>query len=362
MQGNHHGAPRSGEPQGRAAQRELRGQRRSRWAATIRPPSSTSRCQEVRSAPDHRRPRSNWRHLPRTAHHPHHARLRARHGGGLPRRVVPQLHNPMAMLTMAMLQATPSRPSPVPQCSARARPASCSTSGSGPPDRKFQWKIAGINHQAWLLEITRDGLESLSRDSSAGGREECRRARQGRRQALDMVRFEFMRHFGYYDHREQRAQCRVHAVLDQESVPGTDREFNIPLDEYPRRCISQIRGWESMRETWSTSCPAARALKRIRRPHHGGSRDEPTGLHRWECLQSRRADFQPALARLRRGVRVSSTATASRAHGSETCPNSWPPSTATNINVQILAVQAALTRRESMFTMQPSSTRTRRPN
>ena len=25
-------------------------------------------------------------------------------------------------------------------------------------------------------------------------------------------------------------------------------EFNIPLDEYPRRCINQIEGWEKERE------------------------------------------------------------------------------------------------------------------
>ena len=24
--------------------------------------------------------------------------------------------------------------------------------------------------------------------------------------------------------------------------------FNIPLDEYPRRCINQIEGWKKMRE------------------------------------------------------------------------------------------------------------------
>lgn len=30
--------------------------------------------------------------------------------------------------------------------------------------------------------------------------------------------------------------------------PEMIEEFNIPLDEYPRRCIKQIEGWEKERE------------------------------------------------------------------------------------------------------------------
>ncbi|MGB4372615.1 MAG: alpha-glucosidase/alpha-galactosidase, partial [Halanaerobiales bacterium] len=30
--------------------------------------------------------------------------------------------------------------------------------------------------------------------------------------------------------------------------PELIERFNIPLDEYPRRCVAQIRGWETMRE------------------------------------------------------------------------------------------------------------------
>ena len=79
------------------------------------------------------------------------------HGRGLPRaRWLLNYTNPMAMLTGAILRGT-----------GRARVGLChSVQGCArwlcwharaAAKTNLQWKIAGINHQAWLLEITRDG-------------------------------------------------------------------------------------------------------------------------------------------------------------------------------------------------------------
>ena len=62
----------------------------------------------------------------------------------------------------------------------------------------LQWKIAGINHQAWLLEIT-DGGKNLYPEikKRAAGKNEAARNPDGEKHG-DMIRLEMMKHFGYY--------------------------------------------------------------------------------------------------------------------------------------------------------------------
>ncbi len=59
------------------------------------------------------------------------------------------------------------------------------------PTDNIQWKIAGINHMAWLLEITRNG-EDLYPEIKK------RAAEKQQSKHDDMVRFELMKQFGYY--------------------------------------------------------------------------------------------------------------------------------------------------------------------
>ena len=66
--------------------------------------------------------------------------------------------NPMAMLTGALLRATPVKL--VGLCHSVQVCASGLLKGLGMEyDDTIQWKIAGINHMAWLLEITKDGKD-----------------------------------------------------------------------------------------------------------------------------------------------------------------------------------------------------------
>jgi alpha-galactosidase len=59
----------------------------------------------------------------------------------------------------------------------------------------------------------------------------------------DMVRFEVLRHFGYYvtESSEHSAEYMPYWIKAQ--FPELIEELNIPLDEYPRRCIKQIEDW-----------------------------------------------------------------------------------------------------------------------
>jgi len=103
-----------------------------------------------------------------------------------------------------------------------------------------QWKIAGINHMAWLLEVTKDGVDLYP--------EIKRRAFARPTPHNDMVRYEIMRRFGYYvtESSEHNAEYMPYFIKSQ--YPELIEKFNIPLDEYPRRCIAQIKGWNEMRD------------------------------------------------------------------------------------------------------------------
>jgi alpha-galactosidase len=110
--------------------------------------------------------------------------------------------------------------------------------------KELQWKTAGINHQGWLLEIT-DGGRDLYPEIKRRAAEMNLAARlPGGTKHGDMVRFEVMRHFGYYvtESSEHTAEYMPYWIKAQ--FPELIQEFQIPLDEYPRRCIRQIEDWK----------------------------------------------------------------------------------------------------------------------
>ena len=101
-------------------------------------------------------------------------------------------------------------------------------------------KIAGINHMGWLLEIRdRDGndlypeIRRRAAEKNASGKH------------WDMVRFDYIAKLGYYCTESSEHNSEYNPFYIK---PGRDdliEKFNIPLDEYPRRCISQIEGWKA---------------------------------------------------------------------------------------------------------------------
>lgn len=104
-----------------------------------------------------------------------------------------------------------------------------------------QSKIAGINHMAWLLEVTKDGEDLYP--------EIKRRAAEMQQQPHhDMVRFEMMLKFGYYITESSEHNAEYHPYFIKRSYPELIERFQIPLDEYPRRCVWQIERWQHMRE------------------------------------------------------------------------------------------------------------------
>ena len=100
-------------------------------------------------------------------------------------------------------------------------------------------KIAGINHMGWLLEIhDKDGNDLYP--------EIRRRAKEknATEKHWDMVRFDYIDKFGYYCTESSEHNSEYNPFYIKPGRQDLIDKFNIPLDEYPRRCISQIEGWK----------------------------------------------------------------------------------------------------------------------
>ncbi len=103
-------------------------------------------------------------------------------------------------------------------------------------------KIAGINHMAWLLELT--DLEGNDIYAEAKRRALAKNASE---KHTDMVRYEYIRHLGYYCTESSEHNAEYNPFFIKNKYPELIDKFNIPLDEYPRRCVKQIADWEQRR-------------------------------------------------------------------------------------------------------------------
>lgn len=147
--------------------------------------------------------------------------------------------NPMAMLTGAMLRYTGVKT--VGLCHSVQGCAKGLLESLGMEyDDTIQWKIAGINHMAWLLEITKDGKDLYP--------EIKKRSKEQGYPEWDKVRHEIMHTFGYYVTESSEHNAEYMPYFIKSRNPELIERYNIPLDEYPRRCISQIEGWNKMRD------------------------------------------------------------------------------------------------------------------
>ena len=110
-------------------------------------------------------------------------------------------------------------------------------------------KIAGINHMAWLLEIEdADGNDLYP---------EIRRRAinilehpEDHPDFKDLVRFEYIRRFGYYCTESSEHNAEYNNLFIKSRYPELIEKYRIPLDEYPRRCVRQIARWTGERENY----------------------------------------------------------------------------------------------------------------
>jgi alpha-galactosidase len=150
--------------------------------------------------------------------------------------------NPMAMLCWAISRA--SKIKTVGLCHSVQGTAEQLAAHIGVPIEEINYVCAGINHMAFYLQFERktaDGVEDL-----------YGRIRQiieeDRIPSWNRVRYEVFRRMGYFVTESSEHFAEYVPWFIKRDRPDLVKEFNIPLDEYPARCEAQIAGWEGMRE------------------------------------------------------------------------------------------------------------------
>ncbi len=103
--------------------------------------------------------------------------------------------------------------------------------------------IAGINHMAWLLKIADKNNVDLYPEIKKRAFEKNKNEKHN-----DMVRFEYINRLGYYCTESSEHNAEYNPYFIKNKYPELIDRYNIPLDEYPRRCINQIEGWEKQRD------------------------------------------------------------------------------------------------------------------
>ena len=99
--------------------------------------------------------------------------------------------------------------------------------------------IAGINHMAWLLELH----DKAGNDLYPVIREKARQKNKTEKH-WDMVRYEYIEHLGYYCTESSEHNAEYNPLFIKSRYPEMIEEFNIPLDEYPRRCLKHDEIWD----------------------------------------------------------------------------------------------------------------------
>ena len=147
--------------------------------------------------------------------------------------------NPMAMLTGYMQRYTGIQA--VGLCHSVQVCSECLLGELGMQDKLEGRKelIAGINHMAWLLEIRDKNGVDLYPEIKSRIDEKLNDPTY-----LNKVRLEYIKHFGYYCTESSEHNAEYNMFYIKSKYPELIERYNIPLDEYPRRCINQAASWK----------------------------------------------------------------------------------------------------------------------
>ena len=149
--------------------------------------------------------------------------------------------NPMAMLTGFMQRYTKVKTVGLCHSVQVCTKSLYDTLGIELPEERIE-KIAGINHMAWLLEIKdKDGndLYPMLREKAKNFSD----TKSG-----NLVRLDYLNKFGYYVTESSEHNAEYNPFYIKSNYPELIEKFNTPLDEYPRRCIALISKWKKQKE------------------------------------------------------------------------------------------------------------------
>lgn len=200
--------------------------------------------------------------------------------------------------------------------------------------------IAGINHMAWLLEIKDKEGKDLYPEIKSKIQEHL-----NKESFWDKVRYDYIKNFGYYCTESSEHNAEYNNFYIKRNYPELIQKYNIPLDEYPRRCIKQINEWKECYQN---------VLNNVEKPQE---RSREYGSHIMEAITTGRVtkiagnvlNTEGVIANLPREACVEVPCLVD-AYGIHPCsigklPVQCAAMNRTNINVQLLAIEAAKTKK-----------------
>ena len=149
-----------------------------------------------------------------------------------------QYSNPMAMNCWAINKA--SRIRTVGLCHSVQGTAAQLARDIGVPYDEIEYLSAGINHMAFYLKFARNGEDLYPRIRQV--------IADKRVPDWNRVRYEVLNRFGYFVTESSEHFAEYVPWFIKRDGEDIIEEFNIPLDEYMRRCEAQIAGWRAMQE------------------------------------------------------------------------------------------------------------------
>jgi alpha-galactosidase len=110
----------------------------------------------------------------------------------------------------------------------------------GVPIEEINYLCAGINHMAFYLRFERNGQDLYPAIRQV--------LDQGRVPDWNRVRYEVFKRLGYFVTESSEHFSEYVPWFIKRDRPDLVERFNIPLDEYMRRCEVQLAGWEAVKE------------------------------------------------------------------------------------------------------------------
>ena len=240
--------------------------------------------------------------------------------------------NPMCMNTWAVTRAT--KVKTVGLCHSVQGTAEQLARDINVPIDQINYLCAGINHMAFYLKFERNGedLYPLIRNV----------VEEGRVPDWNRVRYEMLSRLGYFVTESSEHFAEYCPYFIRRDRPDLIEKFKVPLDEYIRRCENQIAGWHKMKAKYESDESVD-----VHRSHEYGSliiHSIETGVPRVVYGNVANNDL---ISNLPNGCCVELPVLVDKNGLQPTRIGAIPAQLAammqTNINVQSLTVEAALT-------------------
>jgi len=252
-----------------------------------------------------------------------------------------QYVNPMAMNTWAINRD--SKIKTVGLCHSVQGTAEALAEDIGVPYNEINYICAGINHMAFYLKFERNGEDLYPQLRKAG---EAKSYGHRYRGLSDHVRYEVLRRTGYFVTESSEHFSEYVPWFIKRDRPDLLEQYEIPIDEYIARCEIQIAEWEADKA----------ALERGELDEHRYERSQEYGsliIHSLETGMPRVVYGNVAnhglIDNLPQDCCVEVPCLVDKSGLQPTKIGRMPPQLAalqqTNINVQSLVVEAALTRK-----------------